>query len=599
MGTRKHNGDIKSDLAGLAREMASPLLIDANRPIRLRLAGECGGSLEHLLLAQRVHVREAVCGGVSAHLTCLSSRADLPLQALLGVPLEIQLVTDRGRLRRFALIVTEARAGQSDGGLSVFQLEACDALEVMSQRTNSRVFRRHSVDELSEVLLREWRQRSSALARCFDFDISRLGLGRYPKREFTLQYNESDAAFLRRSWRRAGIGWCIWPVETRPQEAPRHCLVLFDDSRKLPENAAGAIRYHRDAATEERDAVTLLARSRRLVPGRLRRSTWDYREARVRQAEESNVLDQGDAGRSLSALLRDQAIEIPHAGDSWADHDRLTRLRMLRHEAEGDCLYGVSGVRDLAAGEWNRIRDHAELDRLPPEAREQLIIEVQHVCENNLPKLLDERIQALLADSQALPGWWHERASERRYQNRFVAVRRDIPYLPAWRPAEHLPPMSTLTAKIVGPEGEEVHTDALGRYKLQILGLDPEDHAHDHGAGTSGAAGDSAWVRAGTLMAGQGFGTLYPLRAGMEVQLHFIGGDPDRPVIAGVLYNASNPPPRFSRVGDLPGNRYLSGVRTCEIHGRRYNQLRFDDTPARSAPNWPVNKDTASSTSAL
>ncbi|CAB3764449.1 hypothetical protein LMG29660_04977 [Burkholderia puraquae] len=42
-----------------------------------------------------------------------------------------------------------------------------------------------------------------------------------------------------------------------------------------------------------------------------------------------------------------------------------------------------------------------------------------------------------------------------------------------------------------------------------------------------------------------------------------------------------NPPATFTHTGALPGNRYVSGIKTKEIKGRRYNQLRLDDTPSQ------------------
>jgi type VI secretion system secreted protein VgrG len=82
--------------------------------------------------------------------------------------------------------------------------------------------------------------------------------------------------------------------------------------------------------------------------------------------------------------------------------------------------------------------------------------------------------------------------------------------------------------------------------------------------------------------AGDAYGSQVPLRAGMEVLLDFVGGDPDRMYIAGVFTNGRNmPAAMFSGKGALPGNRYLSGLRSKEIKGQRYNQLRLDDTPAQ------------------
>jgi type VI secretion system secreted protein VgrG len=67
-------------------------------------------------------------------------------------------------------------------------------------------------------------------------------------------------------------------------------------------------------------------------------------------------------------------------------------------------------------------------------------------------------------------------------------------------------------------------------------------------------------------------------RINQEVLVDFIEGDIDRPIIVGVLYNGTHPPPHFSGVGKLPENRTLSGIKTKEFHGQQYNELIFDDT---------------------
>ncbi|WP_148038314.1 DUF2345 domain-containing protein, partial [Burkholderia pseudomallei] len=132
---------------------------------------------------------------------------------------------------------------------------------------------------------------------------------------------------------------------------------------------------------------------------------------------------------------------------------------------------------------------------------------------------------------------------------------------------------------IVGAEGEEVFCDEDGRVRVRVHGLDPADHAHAQGAGTNGNAGDSAPIRVASSLAGAYFGASFLPRVGMEVLLGCLGGDPDRLVIIGVLGNGAHPPATFSHAGGLPGNRYLSGIKTKEIRGQRYNQLRLDDTP--------------------
>jgi type VI secretion system secreted protein VgrG len=65
------------------------------------------------------------------------------------------------------------------------------------------------------------------------------------------------------------------------------------------------------------------------------------------------------------------------------------------------------------------------------------------------------------------------------------------------------------------------------------------------------------------------------------VIVDFLGGDPDKPIIVAQVYGGTAPPPSFSHTGALPGNKYLAGIKSKEVQGKRYNQLRMDDTPGQ------------------
>jgi type VI secretion system secreted protein VgrG len=62
------------------------------------------------------------------------------------------------------------------------------------------------------------------------------------------------------------------------------------------------------------------------------------------------------------------------------------------------------------------------------------------------------------------------------------------------------------------------------------------------------------------------------------VLINFIEHDIDRPIVTGVIHNGTHNPPTFSDAGSLPANKTLSGIKTKEYQGSRYNELLFDDT---------------------
>lgn len=570
-----------------------------NRAMRLRLAYPEGMN-EDILLPQRISGSEAICGGIEYRILCVATEVQLPLKQFIAVPAELQIVTDQGQLRRVCGIVAEACAGQSDGGLATYQLVLRDGLALMEKRVNTRVFRNKQELQIVQLLFEEWRQGNSVLAASLDLAIdAALAARSLPARDFTMQHNESDAAFIRRLLRRRGIAWCFQagsPSGRNTADAPVHTLLLFDDASRLEQNAAGMVRYHRDDATEERDSVTAWSAVRRLQPGKSERYSWDDGHPHSPQfmaTQSHGGVDQGGNGNRMAASLDDYIVEPPLAAGSHDELRQLGQLAMARHDMDGKCFQGEGCVRDFCAGQWFSLDGHADIDSHPVAERSFVITVLSVAASNNLPTGLDARVGRLFSqsgwqcDAGPAQGAGADGQATLRYRNRFTCVRRGIAIVPAFDPRSDFPVVRLQSALVVGPAGEEVHCDALGRVKVRFGAMRAPDHAHANGSGASDTERDSAWIRVASSWTGNGpgsgrqCGTLSLPRIGTEVLIDFLGGDPDRPIIVGQLYNAVGVPPGLSARGALPGNRYLSGMRSREVRGGRGNQLCFDDTPAQ------------------
>lgn len=576
------------------------MLTSSNRALRMRIAHPQGMS-DDLLLPQRVTGAESICGGIEYRIDCLATDARLALKQFIALTVELQFVTDRGGLRKVCGIITEAHAGRSDGGLATYQLVVRDALTILEQRVNTRVFRNASEIDIVELLLVEWRQNSSVLAASLDIEFDRLIFQhQYPKREFTKQHNESDAAFMRRLLKRRGIAWFFRAGRAtgsnggEAEDTPVHTLVLFDDTSALRENAAGELRFHRDHATEQRDTVTDWHAVRKLRAAKASSHSWDYKNPQGGQFMTTgahSTMDQGESGNAFAACLADYRVEVPHIGSDHEDQAMLGRLILSRHDYETKCFYAESRVRDANVGEWNRIVGHPEIDTHREEEREFVITELFITAENNIPHGLERTVCGLFSDNQwelfAQSGEQNGERGAVRYGNRFTCVRRGIPIVPAFDPQSDVPKAQMECALVVGPAGEEIHCDEIGRIKLRFPGMRPPDHEHAAGAGASNTDGDSAWVRVASNFAGPVAdnvtqnGALALPRIGSEVLVGYLGGDPDKPIVIGQLYNGSAVPPGLNSIGGLPGNKFLSGIQTREVRGMRTNHLRFDDTPGQ------------------
>ncbi|MBQ5942154.1 type VI secretion system tip protein VgrG [Massilia sp. AB1] len=572
-------------------------LITTDRPIRMTLVYQ-RKQISDVLLPQFVRGTESICGGFEYQVNCVATSNSLPLKEFIGVPAALEFVNDRGQLRRVCGLVTQASSGECDGVIASYQLVIRDAMAVMEQRVNTRVFRKMSWPRIVTVVLQEWLQLNSALSGYFDFELAPgFHLEKYPEREQTIQFNESDAAFIRRLLARSGVAWFFRPgchpahrQATHDSELPVHTLVLFDNPRDLKKNAAGVVRYHRDNATEQRDSVTRWGAVRKLQAGSVWVFSWDYkRPGNIpgMAAEIPGQINQGPSGNQLAGGVQEYIVESPHAGSDDKELYRLGVLRMQRKELDAKRFTGEGSVRDFCAGEYFTISDHPEINGHPGPERDFIITSIEVKAQNNLPTSLEQRIQRLFLfnDWRVPAGMPTDLSSEdnaNRFHMRFEAVRRTIPIVPAFDPRTDLSDPGLQIAIVVGRENDVVHCDELGRVKIRFPATRPEDHQHAQGAGASDTDADSAWVRVATNWAGNGSshcGTLALPRVGTEVLVAFLGGDPDKPIIICQLFNGRALPPPLSNRANLPSTRFLSGMRSQEIHGARMNQLRFDDTP--------------------
>ncbi len=81
--------------------------------------------------------------------------------------------------------------------------------------------------------------------------------------------------------------------------------------------------------------------------------------------------------------------------------------------------------------------------------------------------------------------------------------------------------------------------------------------------------------------AGPNWGAVFIPHTGMEVIVDFIGGDPDRPIIMGCVYNGDNMPP-----WPLPDKKTISGVKTVTA-----NEISFDDLVGKELINIDAKKN--------
>ena len=143
-----------------------------------------------------------------------------------------------------------------------------------------------------------------------------------------------------------------------------------------------------------------------------------------------------------------------------------------------------------------------------------------------------------------------------------TAVLADHPYRPAMKTPR--PKIEGLqSAVVVGPPGQEIHTDELGRVRVQF-----------HWDREGGFDDDSSrWMRVSQGWGGPGFGMISIPRVGTEVVVAFLEGDPDNPLVVGQVFSTTAPVPH-----KLPDNKTVTAWRgNSSPGGGGFNEILFED----------------------
>jgi type VI secretion system secreted protein VgrG len=455
-------------------------------------------------------------------LALLSQRTNVKLKSLIGRPATVEIELADGSTRYINGYINRFSSRGSDGGIVRYSAVLGPWLWMLTCRFDSRIFQGKTVQDVVTEVFGQF----GALPK-FEFRLSKP----LKQHSYITQYRESDFNFVQRLLESEGLFYYF------EHTADSHLMIIADDSSTLmPLPEQPQIRFHSASVTETADAITQWSATRQLQSGKIAVRTFDYRQPRnFLPVTMQSINEQGDVD---SFEIYDFPGQYTHG--TYEDGEALVRNRVEALELLGKTFYGDSNCRAMKPGFTFELTQHYEHDLGSAENRQFLLISVEHSGSNNY-----------MTGDQA------------GYLNKFVCVRKKIAYRPQLttrKPSINGPQ----TAIIVGPPGEEIYTDELGRVKVQF-------HWDRYGEFNDKS---SCWVRVAQSGASGGFGSILIPRVGDEVVVVFLDGNPDRPLIMGSLYNSQNTPP-----WSLPANKTQSGFLTRSMKGKggNANFFRFED----------------------
>lgn len=442
-------------------------------------------------------------------LRVVSRNGSVTLSDIIGKDASVRIESSPWN-RCYTGVCIEMEQVRVDGdNLATYTLAIAPRAWLLTQRKNYRIFQFLSELDIVRQLLGEWNVEHE----------TRISRSHKP-RKFRVQYNETDWAFVSRMLEDAGISFFF---ETSADETK----LVLDDEPQAGQLGFPLLRFHDSPGVSDTSFVTRVSVVQAVKPGKMTIGDLDYRvpstsqprlmkagglpqEARLEQFdyEPGAFLFQGAAGgRTPSADDRGATRT-----DSAAGGER-TQGRLLARR-QGDKLVRLeSNMLDLSPGAILSVSGH--------------------------PQRVVRDEAGLLVTSTLLAG---DHDSDWRVD--VEAVSAAVPF----RPQQITPKPRALgveSATVVGPGGEEIHTDEYGRVRVHFH-WDRESQRDEN---------SSCWVPTSQPWAGTGFGGVNLPRIGQEVMVQFLGGDPDRPVVIGRVYTETNPPP-----DKLPRYKEVSGL---------------------------------------
>jgi type VI secretion system secreted protein VgrG len=408
----------------------------------------------------------------------------------------------------------------------IYKADVVPSMWLLTLNTQTRVFQNKTVLEIVKEILSSYSISSEDNTR-----------STYQTLDYCTQYRETDYDFVTRILGQHGIFFYFTHTEND------HKLVLADNSKALqPCPVQDKFQYAPQLFYGFGPFYKMYIGSfdvcYKLVTGKHIR--WDYSFTRY-----SRQTGKPELSRSHSETgdNNHESYDYADGPSAWAKTEasygkidlvegHLQEIARNRNDAQSQEVTGDSNA-GLYSGFTFQLTDH------PDEVlnTKYIVLNVEHHFRQQPPfrQVREE-------------GDWV-------YRNRFTAQPATLVYSPPLTtPKPRV--QGVLTGKVVAPAGKDSHLDRYGRVCVQFW-WDSSRKSNQV---------DNTMLRVAQPWAGSERGTYFWPRAGDEVLIGFIEGDPDAPIVVGSLYNGVNTP-----LYD-PSTEYTrSGIST------KANQLWFDD----------------------
>ncbi|MEO3389462.1 type VI secretion system tip protein TssI/VgrG [Mesorhizobium sp. CAU 1741] len=465
----------------------------------------------------------------------LSTESTIQPQDLLGKSVTLSMARPGGKRRKVNGIVVSLAGGElTRSNYRLYTLRLAPSLWLLDRTSDYKVFQDRTAVEIVEELLGD----SSVT---FEKKLTAT----YDKREYCVQFGETDLAFMQRLLSEEGIFYFF------THKDGEHKLVLADHAAAYVDGLQDKVEYHQ-GDLDSVDSVHRMEFGASLTDAKWALADYDFTAPQAAREGERKTSLQPASGKSWEHYL------YPAGSVKDATITRLAGVAVDAVESGFEVANGAGTCASFTPGHRFTLTEH-NVEAL--KNTKHVVTEVRH-------EAVDRAHFTIRPGMEGKPF----------YRNSFTAI-------PSTRiarsPLSQPKPVARgpQTALVVGPQGQEIHTDKYGRIRVQF-------HWDRYGKKDEKS---SCFVHVAQAMAGAGWGSLFLPRIGMEVVVQFLDGNPDRPVVTGAVYNGTNAPPWA-----LPANMTKSGFlsrSTLDGASANANELSFEDKKGEEKVLFHAEKD--------
>ncbi|MEM6973779.1 MAG: type VI secretion system tip protein TssI/VgrG [Pseudomonadota bacterium] len=536
----------------------------------------------------RARVVQGISISGSIQMEFVSTDMDIPLEDVVGQEFGLQIELADGSWRKFWGICSHCDfVGIYNGFYALYRATLYDWFWLLTQSSDCRIFQ----DLKTTEILREVFN---------DIGFSEVEVdvkGADPKRTYCAQYNETDFAFVTRLMNEDGFYYWF-------EHGDRGVTLKIADSPGAHDKikgkgggGKGKIKFELDDDNikEHEDVIVSISGTERIVTGAVQMQDYNY-ETSTASVTGNSKIAKGKKHNKLEEYT-DSATQVDED-----DGNRLARVRMEARAAQHYKLKARGFAREIEVGKTFELTDHPRkalnTEYLVTAAVHDFQVDLDEFDYDELFRMFGGELRTKL---DGTPERYHVECNLYQSKEQYrtpppspttqidvthitqTSIQTNITVIENLRATLRYatPNITTLqTAVVTGSSGDEIYTDSMGHVKVQFH-WDRKGKKNEH---------TTCWMRFAVPWAGKNFGMIAIPRVGHEVIVQFVGGDPSRPIITGMLYNSDNMPPY-----PLPAEKTKSGIKTKSTTGgdvsKEYNEIFFDDKKGAELFNTQAQRD--------